>query len=636
MTRLINIDNGGTFTDVCVSGPEGVRYTKTPTTPSDLGQCLSDALAKTAALISGSTEPGVLLDDDTYIRYATTQATHALHRLHGPALGLLAEPDPHAGPRPLPERLAADDTQREVLDALVGDRFAAITVHPDDTELERHLAAHAGELIANGATSLVVSVGGPDGAARERRVRESLLRLYPRHVLGAVPLAFSWELAADPDDVRRTWTCLLNAFLHAETERLLCDAERRLGPLLIYRNDGCVSRLGRLPALRTCGAGARGGLEGTRALAKAYHLDHALMLDSGGSTTETGVVSGRELPLDRRARIGGIPTSLELAAITSHGIGGGSVLRVAGGAITVGPDSVGGVPGPACFGRGGIDATITDVLLLRGVLHPGTFLDGTSDLDVAGSAKVVTANIADPLGLRLDEALARAEDAYTDGLARQLRAMRPGTDTVIVAFGGAGPMLACVAARKAGVRRVLVPRTAAVFSAFGIGFSDLAQTYEHPLPSIDEAVVDGALRGLRERAHRELRAEGLTPGAERVRLHVWGADGTDTVPWDQRGRAAGAPGVLELGVVVPLEHVRLGTDVDGYASSAVRAGSRTVRGHGELPVFGLPEQEGGAYAAGPAVLEGPYFTMWVPEDWEFQTTMAGDLLLTDRSVPVPR
>ena len=340
MTRLINIDNGGTLTDVCIVDGNGVRYTKTLTTPFDLSRCLFDGLTKASRLVYGEERLAALLQAIDYIRYSTTQGTNALVQRQGPRLGLLAADST------LVEGLAATAEEEDLLSALVGDRHAVIDVTADDETLAAQLVARVNELAAAGASRLVVSIGGADGAAQENRVKRMLLRLYPRHLLGAIPLLFSWELAADRDDMRRTWSGLLNAFLHPAMERFLFNAEQRLRdhrarrPLLIFRNDGGSSRVAKSAALKTYSSGPRGGLEGTRALARGYGFRHVLMLDVGGTTSDIGVVADGAVRVDRRGRIERVPTSFELAAITSHGVGGSSVIRVADGAITVGPDSV--------------------------------------------------------------------------------------------------------------------------------------------------------------------------------------------------------------------------------------------------------------------------------------------------------
>jgi len=195
MTRLINIDNGGTLTDVCVVDGDEIRDTKTLTTPFDLSRCLFDGLAKASALRYGEQRVGALLQATDHIRYSTTQGTNALVQRKGPRLGLLST-DPT-----LVEALAATAAEENLLAALVGARHAVVDVTADDDTLAAELVARFNALTAGGASRVVVSIGGPGGVAQERL----LLRLYPRHLLGAIPLLFSWELVADRDDVRRTW-----------------------------------------------------------------------------------------------------------------------------------------------------------------------------------------------------------------------------------------------------------------------------------------------------------------------------------------------------------------------------------------------------------------------------------------------
>ena len=494
-----------------------------------------------------------------------------------------------------------------------------------------------------------MAVSGADCAQDEARVKRLLLGLYPRHLLGAIPLLFSWELVADGDDIRRTWSSLLNAFLHPAMERFLFNADRRLRdarsrqPLRIFRNDGASSRVSKSAALKTYSSGPRGGLEGTRALAVHYGLRHLVMLDVGGTTTDIGVVSDSAIHVDRRGTIEHAPSSLELAAITSYGVGGSSVFRVADGRLTVGPDSVGAAPGPACFGLGGDQATITDVLLLAGVLDPATYLGGTLALHPDRSVKVIEDKIAGPLGIPLDDALRQMEEVHAAAIAAALADASTVTgDTVLAAFGGAGPMTVCGAARRAGARHVLIPRMAAVFSAFGIGFSDLGQRYELPLAAADYDTV----RQTADRPARARRQGHVRRGRRRERVHPQVQDHDraekDTervVELDDLHEAAaqlkpGDRASLELVLLAPLPHVAMGAEGDPGASPAQSGGTRSLRdgrgGRAEVPVYALEQQRPGARGHGPAVIEGPFFTMRVPVGWQFETTAAGDLRLTDR------
>jgi N-methylhydantoinase A len=642
MTRLINIDNGGTLTDFCLVDGGDVRYTKTLTTPYDLSRCLFDGLTRVSELVYGEPQLAALLQSTDYIRYSTTQGTNALVQRAGPRLGLLLA-DPAVA-----ERLAATQAQQDLLAALVGNRWAAITLDTDDDALSQQLVTQVNDLSAQGARRLVVAISGTGGADQEARVKRLLLRLYPRHLLGAVPLLFSWELVADSDDVRRTWSSLLNAFLHPAMELFLFNADRRLRdararqPLRIFRNDGGSSRVSKSAALKTYSSGPRGGLEGTRALASHYGLQHLVMVDVGGTTTDIGVVTDGAIRVDRRGMIDNAPSSLELAAITSYGVGGSSIFRVADGQIQVGPESVGAAPGPACFGLGGDEATLTDVLLLTGLLDPATYLGGTMALHPDRSAKAIETKIAEPLGITLDEALQQMEDAHVTAIAQALLdTTTVDSGTVVAAFGGGGPMTVCGAARKARVRHVLIPRTAAVFSAFGIGFSDLSQRYEQPLPDAEPATISAVAERLLEAGARDLYAEGVDPGecTPRFRITVERGDTESVIeladPQDAAAHLMHSDRAsLELVLVSPLPHVTLGQAGDIAASPARADGTRVLRdgqgGRSEVPVYDLLSQPPGAQAPGPAVIEGPFFTMRVPAGWRFDTTAAGDLRLTDR------
>jgi N-methylhydantoinase A len=471
-----------------------------------------------------------------------------------------------------------------------------------------------------------------------------LLRKFPRHLLGSVPLIYSWELAGDRDDARRVWSSVVNSFLHPTMERFLYGAERRLqgykvvNPLLVYRNDGASSRVAKSIALKTYSSGPRGGLEATAALAKVYGLRHALMMDIGGTTTDVGVVEDGTVAVADRGGIEGVRISYPMSDVTSAGVGGSSVIRVVDGEIKVGPQSVGAAPGPACFGFGGKQATITDVNLLLGILDPTTYLDGTFALDPSRSTSVITETIAEPLGISLQEALLRMERAYFQALSASFaHLVKQGT--TLLAFGGAGPMSATGAARLAGVEQVLIPRTAAVFSAFGISFSDVGKTYE---VIVAEPTAESAREthdALLTRAERDMFQEGyaLADCETTWRLLVESLDDATVshLPY-QRGDEVDYPGCvvsLQLNAVAPLSHPRLAKDTTVSLSAAPSVGRRQVRSAADrvddVPVHVLDALSPGHAGAGPAIIEGPFFTARVLPGWSFRVTRAGDLLLTD-------
>ena len=640
MERLINIDNGGTLTDICVWDGTEFTFTKTLTTPFDLSQCLFDGITKASTEIFGQPSLPELLHSTKHIRYSTTQGTNALVERKGPRIGLITDDIA------VLDELRGSAAERALFDDLVGDRIAAIDVERDDEELTAELVRQVNKLTTDGAARLVVAAG--DGAdVAERRIRRILLRKFPRHLLGSVPILYSSEFTTDRVRSRRIWSSVLNSFLHPTMERFLYNAEDRLrshrvkNPLLIYRNDGASSRVAKSVALKTYSSGPRGGLEGTRALAQAYGLGHVLMIDVGGTTTDVGSVRKEEILTNRRGSIEGAPISIPMSDVQSSGVGGSSIIAVKDGEITVGPESVGAAPGPACFGFGGTDATITDVNLLLGVLDPDTYLDGGFSLDAERSKTAIRTAIADPLGISLEEALVRMESAYFQRIAESFASsVDDPRETTIAAFGGAGPMSACGAAQLTGVHSVLIPKMAAVFSAFGIGFSDIAQSYEFALPEPTAEAARQAHDSMLERAERDMFQEGYELAACAVtwKLVVEDPAGgivseSDYSVGDAPDTEAGQQASLTLEVRHALQHVNIDTGDAVTARPAVPSGSRRVRSAtdtvDEVSVYTLADQQPGAFAEGPAIVEGPFYTARVLPGWTFEVSGAGDLRLTD-------
>jgi N-methylhydantoinase A len=640
MERLINIDNGGTLTDICVWDGQNFNYAKTLTTPFDLSKCLFEGLTKASESIFGAPDLEALLHSTKHIRYSTTQGTNALVERKGPRIGLVTDD------AAVVAELRATEAEASLFDALIGPRVAVIDPHADEETLIFDLVQQVNKLTTDGAARIVVAVGDASGPG-ERRLRNILLRKFPRHLLGSVPVLYSWEFTADRVRTRRIWSGVINAFLHPTMERFLYNAEDRLrelrvqNPLLIYRNDGASSRVAKSVALKTYSSGPRAGLEGARALAKAYDLKHVLMIDVGGTTTDVGSVKDFQITVDRRGSIKGVPISLPMSNVHSTGVGGSSIITVKDGQIIVGPESVGAAPGPACFGFGGTSATITDVNLLLGVLDSATYLDGGFALDAERSKAVILTTVAEPLGIGLEEALVEMEAAYFATIAKSFAAViGDPADTTIAAFGGAGPMSACGAARLNNVKTVLVPKLAAVFSAFGISFSDIGRSYEVGLSEPTIEAAQSVHDMLVERAERDMFQEGHELAACTLQwsLVVEEADGTlvSEAPYrygDAPAVGVGQPASLTLDVTFELPHASLAANTSLASHPAVASGTRQVRSSvtevDEVPVYALLDQKPGATALGPSIVEGTFFTARVLDGWKLDVTAAGDLMLTD-------
>ena len=634
MSMLISIDNGGTLTDACVIYGAKVFRAKTLTTPHDLTQCFVQVLKEASKRVYGEERLAALLEEVDYIRYSTTQGTNAVVQRKGPRLGLILR----KGQKP--EALARNDDERDLFAATVGDRVSYVDPSGSDEALEASLTGVINELMAAGANRIVVSLGGAALAADEAKVKRIALLRYPRHLLGAVPILYSHQLSDDRDDARRTWSSLLNAFLHPAMERFLYNAEnvlrdaRARNPMLIFCNDGTSSRVAKTVALKTWGSGPRGGMEGARALAQHYRKNTLLTMDIGGTTTDIGIVDRGEVREQRWGSLEDIQISFPLCEVESLGVGGSSVFKVVNGKIQVGPESVGGAPGPACFGYGGKEATITDAYLLLGILDGDSYFGGSLKLDAERAKAAITENVAKPLGLSLEDALSQMEKAYVAKIAGAMKSLAPDLkEAALLAFGGAGPMSACSVAEALGVKEIIVPRMAAVFSAFGIGFSDIAHSYDAALTDTGENGLKSVIEMLTQRASRDMFAEGFDLsecGIEKtLSFSQNGEQATRRLNGDSRvpdGIKQAQDLRVQLRATKPIPHFTLKPSDTAGGGAASTALTRTVRGE-KLPLFRHESLAPGQGATGPCIVEEEYFTCRVPAGWSFSMNDNHDLLL---------
>jgi len=634
MGKLINIDNGGTLTDICVMDGAQVYRTKTLTTPFDLSKCFFEGLVKVSAQIYGASDVVSLLASTDHIRYSTTQGTNALVERKGPRLGLVVSGTLRAADfQSTPEYAKLF---RDMVDA----RVAQLDASVDAKDLEPRLVDAVNQLASAGANRIVVAHGGPDHLSAESTIKSILLRKFPQQLLGALPILYSHEMVRDNDDVRRAWTALFNAFLHPAIERFLYNAEHKLrankaqNPLLIFRNDGHSGRVAKTIALRTYSSGPRGGMEGTRALAEHLGLKHLVSIDIGGTTTDIGEVRDNCVTEDVHGRVEGVEVSFPLCNMVSVGVGGSSIIRSQADAIQVGPESVGSAPGPACFGLGGTQATITDAFLLAGLLDPASYFGGELKIDSDRARKAVDTHIATPLGIDTDEAVARMEAAWVEKVAEGIRAFTAvSADTTLAAFGGAGPFVVCKVAEAVGVSKVLIPGLAAVFSAFGLGFSDISHVYETPADR--DTDLESARADLIKRAERGMYAEGFALSKCDLdwRVRVTGPTRDESTP-DVGTLPEAGPGEsvsLQLRATRAIAKPDLRGQFTGARVSPVQQGDRRVATDGamaDLPLYRVEDQPAGASASGPAVLEEAFFTCRIDAGWSFEISDAGDVLLS--------
>lgn len=639
MGLLMTIDNGGTFTDACVIAHDRIVSRKALTTPHDLTKCFTDVIKEVSKELYGKEDIRTLLTEIEYLRYSTTAGTNAIVQKSGPRIGLLLR----AGSNPL--ILQKNDEQKDMFEIMVGDRVAFVDTNEDDRELDVKVVDAVNQLLAQGANRIILSLNNPNLVEDEKKVKNIILRKYPRHLLGAVPVLISHELTDDIDDARRTWGALINSFLHTGMERFLYNAEnvlrehRMKNPMLIFHNDGNSARVAKTTAIKSYGSGPRGGMEGTKALAKHYNIPNIVTLDIGGTTSDIGLVKDGEIREEKYGQIESIPTSFSLGDLTSIGAGGSSIIKVVDGQIQVGPESVGAAPGPACFARGGVEATITDAYLLMGILDSKSYFGGSMKLDETRAKSAIEENIAKPLNISLEEALVMMEKAYEHKIANGLKEYQTQVDdAMLLAFGGAGPMSACGVAEAANIQKILIPRLAAVFSAFGISFSDIAHTYQVNITDATNEAVKEKVEELILRAKRDMFAEGfdLSECQTTTTVQLIRGGQEETILLDEQIsniNLEGAENVsVSLKVVKEIEHFELENVTELSSISPNEVGNQLILDSNlsweNVPVYRFEDMAPGTQGIGPVIIQDEYFTCRVLAGWTYQVNENKDIFLT--------
>ena len=492
---------GGTFTDGYFSDGERAVAAKVPTSHFDLTRSVMACLAEGAAAFDSSLED--FLAGVSLFRLATTIGTNAVVTGTGDPVGLMVE----AGAE---KSLYGPSEPAPALGVFVRADHV-VGVAPDTPE---DVLAVCRDLVQQGVRQTVVSLRGSHRHA-EAGLRELVQDRYPVHYLRSMPLTLGWETADVADDALRTSTAVLNAYLSRPMAKLLYRTEGILQqtgltvPLLATRSDGTFSRMPRTTAISTYSSGPAAGLGLAAAEARDRRDGTVLAFDMGGTTLDLGLVRDGSYEMDEAPEIRGVRVRLPVPGIVSVGLGGSSIASLSdSGTVTVGPASAGAVPGPAAFGRGGTEPTLTDADVVLGLLADGQSLPGDIVLD-ADQASAVLAPLAggDPAAAaRLVHAAAHEKAAAAVGELLVGTGVDPG-EVTLYAFGGAGGLHAAPVAELAGIDRIRSFGAGGVFSARGVAEAGVEQHYESAVePDEDLAEV---VNRLVARARLDLAAERL-------------------------------------------------------------------------------------------------------------------------------
>jgi N-methylhydantoinase A len=678
----IGIDVGGTFTDlVALEATGGVTLAKAPSTPADPSLGVMAGLERLAEALGVSLD--ALLSETERIVHGTTVATNALLERKGARVGLLTT-EGHRDVLEMREGLKDDryDLRQPPPEPLVprhrrlGVRERIRADGRIETPLdEASLAAAIAELArAEVAAVAVCYLHAWRDDRHERRTAEAL-----RAAMPSAYVALSSAVLPQIKEYERVCTTVVNAYVGPALERYLGRLATRLteagyrGPVLIIQSHGGLATIQDAVRLAAGGvlSGPAGGVAGSRHAARLIGHPDLILFDMGGTSTDISLVVDGAAQIASDRRLAGQRVALPALDIVSIGAGGGSIARVdAGGVLHVGPESAGAEPGPACYGRGGTEATVTDANVVLGLLEPASFLGGRARLDLR-AAEAAVDRIAEALGV---ERMAAAEGIHRVIDARmaegiRLVSVRRGVDPRrfgILAFGGAAGLHVTALARQLGLRRVVVPRLAAVLSAWGMLTSDLryevARSHVGDASRLDAAALRALYDELEAEGRRRLaaasfagpiqvqRSADMRYGEQIFEVNV-GLDGVDWAAADLLAKLAAAfhrrheelytyampdqEAVLvnaRVAVVGVLPDAPQEPALPDHPPAAPRTHRRVyLAGWHEVPIFDFDRLASHQTIAGPAVIEAATTTVLLRPGERAQVTGIGwlDVALSD-------
>jgi N-methylhydantoinase A len=671
----IAVDIGGTFTDIEIldAASGALHQIKTPSTPAD------PSIGLLTGIKQASERFGFPVKAVQHLLHGTTIATNAVLERKLPLgavvttagfedvmqIGRHGRTDVYAitlaqAPPLVARRLCFGVTERV-------NAAGEITVPLDEAGVRRI----AGELAKAQVKSVAICLlHGYANPAHERRIGAILAELLPN-----VAITLASEISPEIREYERMSTTALNAMLMPIVQRYTDRLATRMGEelpqaqvYLVQSNGGVagLAKAGREPA-RLLLSGPSGGAAAARRLSAELSEPNLVAVDMGGTSFDVSVVHQGEVAMVNEGEVDGLPVRLPMIEMRTIGAGGGSIAWVDdGGRLRIGPHSAGADPGPACYGKGGTELTVTDANLLLGRLDGASFMGGAMPLDREAASRAAAA-IAAKLNLTVDQVAAGVIDVANSALATATRlslfekGMDP-EDFALLSFGGAGGVHACEVAEELGIRRVVFPAHASTLSAWGILWSDIAHDLSATRIGLF-AEIAPSLAETTERLVAEAQAllaeDGVPDEARRfewaVDLRYAGQAFDLRVPLDGTDFSAGGVAKAttafhalhrqrfsydEPSVAVEIVALRLKAvgglsrpvHAQGHAGTASGgARSRIVHGrHGpaETPVRDRDGLRLAEPLAGPAIVEEAYTSLYLPTGWTVLRHPSGALVAT--------
>ena len=652
--RKLGVDTGGTFTDFVLLEAGRLRVHKVLSTPDAPERAILQGVAELAveraglAVVHGSTVAtnAVLEGKGARTAYITNRGFADVLTIGRQARRDLYDLEPPPRRPPVPPELCLE----------VGARLA-----PDGRELapltEADLAAlrAAVERLAPDAVAINLLFSFVDDR-HERAIASAL----PQDLF----VARSSAVLAEYREYERGMATWLNAYVGPLMDRYLARLSAALAParVSVMQSHGGTIDAGQAgaQAVHLLLSGPAGGLVGALAQGRRSGFERLMSFDMGGTSTDVALLDG-DIGLTSEGEIAGYPVAVPMVDMHTIGAGGGSIAWLdAGGLLQVGPQSAGAAPGPACYGQGGREPTVTDANVVLGRLPADLPLAGGSLRLDGEAARRAVGRLAERLGLGLAEAARGILRIANEHMAQALRVIsvqrgHDPRDFCLLGFGGAGGMHVCALAEQLGMRQALVPRQAGVLSALGMVVARRSRQASHsllrPLERFGPGALAVELAGLRERLAAAMRAE--VGDEARLVFHAsldlryQGQSSTLNLPWDGAPPAAVArafhaahEGQFGHALAMPVElvNLRLQVSVDeplpDFAEPLPATPAAPVA---HVPVHGCPdpvpvfEREAlavGQSVSGPAILREAVATTWLAPGWRALCDAVGNLLLT--------
>lgn len=673
----IGVDTGGTFTDLVVIDDQGViRTEKSFSTPESREQGVFDVLERAARTLNTSLSD--ILSRTDIFAHGTTASTNALIQRRGAQVGVLLTAGfedtlaiargPIGRVGGLPQTQAMDFVHTEPPEPIVPRHMVRGVVERigSDGQIvtplnEAKLRDSIQDLISEGAESLAVCLlWAFRNAEHEERVA-----IICEEVAPGVPVSLSHQIAPKMGEFERAVTTVINAYIGPLTQKYIGDLDSGLAshglanPIQVITSSGGAARAANVgkQAVTIVNSGPVGGLVAARFLGDSLGHEKIITADMGGTSFDVGLIDGDTLEEDPRPFLDhGLPVTLPAVKLVTIGAGGGSIAWTDGYRLHVGPQSAGAAPGPAAYGRGGTEPTVTDALIVCGIVDPDNFFGGTYKLDRELSEHAIADRIAKPLGLDLADAAAGILEIVNAKMANLIRkvSIESGHDPsafALYAYGGATGAHCAEFARHLGIGKLILPYAGPVFSALGVAIADIAysHTRSEPMPLADDRIdaISRNFADLRAAAEADMEAAGIAPAGctfrHRIEMRYRGQMNEVTLDWpSDRFDAADIDVLRDLfeayyqkrfgaGTVraeTPLELISFRVEatratrrpalaaLDETSIAPTSAKTRPVylRGTGEVEaeVIDFAALKAGPTYAGPAVIERDTTTIWLP------------------------